>query len=404
MAHTPTPNSSRKHRIILYAGACLACLYIGGLFAEKVYTASVLKTEAVRNAVPDVSVIKPHRSKPEVELTLPGTIDAWYRAPIYPQVSGYVKMWYKDYGAFVHQGDVLAEINAPALDAEYAQAKADLEAVTARYNLAVVTANRWRAMGQSQSVSGQSVSVALANEAAAKARMEAAQRNVDHFEALEKFKQIVAPFDGVVTSRSISVGDYVNSGGGEVNTSGAASELFTVADTHKLRLFVNVPEVFSYVLQDGLQANIHVPQYAGRNFTAQYLATSRGYDSNTRTAVAEFSMENPDQLLWPGTFASVELTAHNTEAHLFEIPTGCLVFQEKGMQVAVVGPDNRVHFKNIQVGRMADSSTEVQSGITADDRIINNPPADLLENDPVTVVTPAKGYNESGWQESSEDE
>ncbi|MXV45260.1 efflux RND transporter periplasmic adaptor subunit [Saccharibacter sp. 17.LH.SD] len=396
--------STHKRNVLIGAGVCVLGLYVGSIVVGKIHHASTLSALAEESSVPDVSVITPHRAKSKVELTLPGTIDAWYQAPIYPQVSGYVKMWYKDYGAIVHQGDVLAEINAPALDAQYAQAKADLSAQMAKYNLTVVTANRWRAMGRSQSVSGQSVSVAVADEQAAQARMQAAQRNVDHFAALEKFKQIIAPFDGVVTSRSINVGDYVNDGGGEKSATGGASELFTVADTHRLRLFVSIPEVFSYILQDGLEAQVSVPQYAGQNFTAKYLTTSRGYDPNTRTAVAEFTMDNDDQRLWPGTFASVALKAHNTSEHQLEVPTGTLVFQEKGMQVAVVDDHDHVHFKNVQIGRMADSSTEIEDGISINDRIINNPPSDLLENDPVHVVKPARGYNQSGWQESGDED
>ncbi|GBD57488.1 efflux RND transporter periplasmic adaptor subunit [Gluconobacter wancherniae] len=395
--------ASTSRKIILGAGVCVLGLYVAGLVVGRVHAVSTLNAETIANAVPDVAVISPRHTSPKVALTLPGTIDAWYSAPIYPQVSGYVQMWYKDYGAQVHKGDVLAEINAPALDAQYAQAKADLAAVMAKYNLAVVTANRWRTMAKSQSVSGQSVSVSNANEQSANAEVQAAQRNVDHFEALERFKQIVAPFDGVVTSRSVSVGDYVNNGGGGLNATGAASELFTVADTHKLRLFVSVPEVFSYILQDGLTAKVRVPQFAGKTFDAQYIASSHGYDPNTRTAVTEFTMENPDHLLWPGTFASIALSAQNTSAKLFEIPTGCLVFQEKGMQVAVVDQSNHVHYRNIKVGRMADSSTEIQAGVTPEDRIINNPPADLLEGDPVHVVTPARGYDQSGATEGSED-
>ncbi|MCP1249523.1 efflux RND transporter periplasmic adaptor subunit [Gluconobacter oxydans] len=389
--------ASLSRKFILGAGACAVGLYVAFLVVDRVHAVSTLRAQTNAGAIPDVSVVSPHRTSPKVSLTLPGNIDAWYQAPIYPQVSGYVKMWYKDYGAHVKQGDVLAEINAPALDAEYAQAKASLASVMAKYNLASVTANRWRAMGKSQSVSGQSVSVANANEQSANAEVQAAQRNVDHFEALERFKQLVAPFDGIVTARSVNVGDYVHNGGGGLNATGSASELFTVANTDKLRLFVSVPEVFSYVLQDGMTAQVTVPQYAGRTFTAKYLTTSKGYDPNTRTAIAEFVLDNPGHLLWPGTFASVALTAKNTDANLYEIPSGSLVFEEKGMQVAVVDATSHVHYVNVQVGRMADSSTEILSGLKPTDRIINNPPADLLEGDVVHVVTPARGYNESGF-------
>ncbi|WP_367160682.1 efflux RND transporter periplasmic adaptor subunit [Kozakia baliensis] len=394
--------ASRK--IILGAGICAISLYVGYLVVARVHATTELRAETNNSAIPDVAVVSPRHAAKKVSLTLPGTIDAWYQAPIYPQVSGYVKMWYKDYGAEVKAGDVLAEINAPSLDAEYAQAKADYVAAQAKYNLAVVTANRWQAMGKSQSVSGQAVSVSLANMKSEQATLEAAQHNVDRFEALEKFKQIVAPFDGVVTARNVSVGDYVHNGGGNLNATGSASELFTVADVHKLRLFVSVPEVFSYILQPGLKAQISVPQFPDKKFTAQFLTVARGYDPNTRTAVTEFVMDNDQHQLWPGTFASVDLTASNTSANLYEIPSGALVFMEKGMQVATVDTQNHVHYKNISVGRMADSATEVNSGIGPDDHIINNPPADLLEGEQVHVVQPEKGYLASNNSEGGDDE
>ena len=384
-------------KIFAIAGSCVLALYVGFIVVEKTHAATELKADTEAGAIPNVAVITPKQSPEKVALTLPGTIDAWYQAPIYPQVSGYVKMWYKDYGAHVKAGDALAEINAPVLDAQYAQAKADLDSVMAKYHLATVTAERWRAMGRSQSVSGQSVSVSNANEQSAHAEVDAAQRNVDHFEALEKFKTIVAPFDGVVTARNINVGDYVNNGGGGLNSTGGASELFTVADVQKLRLFVSVPETFSYVLQPDLTATISVPQYRGRTFEAHYLTTSRGFDPTTRTAVAEFTLENKDEVLWPGTFASAALKSHNEDAHLYEIPTSALVFEEKGMQVAVVDENSRVHYRNITVGRMADTSTEIQNGVSPTDRIISNPPADVLEGDKVNVVEGQRGYNQSGY-------
>lgn len=300
-------------------------------------------------------------------------------------------MWYKDYGAAVKKGDVLAEVNAPGLDAQYAQAKADLQVAQAKYGLATVTANRWRSMGKSQAVSGQSVSVQNANEQSARASLDAAQHNVDRYAALEQFKTIVAPFDGVVTARNISVGDYVGAGSGNMNANGTASELFTVADTHEMRLFVSVPEVLSYVLKPGLKARVTVPQYPDKIFTANFLTIAKGYDPNTRTAVTEFTIDNADQKLWPGTFASVSLSAP-AEGGIYTIPTGALVFQEKGMQAVTVDAQNKAHYKNITVGRMSDAYTEVDAGLTPTDHIINNPPADLLEGQIVHLSVPEKGY------------
>ncbi|MCH4023643.1 MAG: efflux RND transporter periplasmic adaptor subunit [Acetobacter sp.] len=379
----------------LSLSVCVGALALGSgyVIVSRMHDAHEVREVTAYNSIPDVEVTMPKPGPKTVSLTLPGTIDAWYQAPIYPQASGYVKSWDKDYGAEVKTGDVLAQINAPSLDAQYAQAKADLAAKEAKYNLAVVSANRWHAMSKANAVSGQSVSVADANEKAANAEMQAAQHTVDQFAALENFKTIVAPFDGFVTSRNVNVGDYVSAGGGGHSAGNDAQQMFTVSSMDKLRLFVSVPESFSYILKPGMTATLSIPQFPGRVFQAHFLTVAKGYDPNTRTAVTEFIVDNPDHLIWPGTFASVNLTAP-AEKGIWNIPTSTLVFQEPGLQVAIVDKDNKVHFQSVQAGRMADTHTDVLTGLQADDKIIRNPPADLLEGQQVRVVVPAKGYNE----------
>ncbi|KXV76923.1 efflux RND transporter periplasmic adaptor subunit [Acetobacter cerevisiae] len=392
-----------KNRLFVGALLCVLVGYVAYLELQHLRNQVTLQADATHASVPDVAVVQPKPAPSTLAMTLPGNINAWYEAPIYAQVSGYVKMWNKDYGAPVKKGDTLAEINAPGLDAQYAQAKADLQVTQAKYGLATVTADRWRSMGKSQAVSGQSVSVQNANEQSARAALEAAQHNVDHYDALERFKTIVAPFDGVVTARNISVGDYVGAGGGNLNANGTASELFTVADTHEMRLFVSVPEVFSYVLKPGLKARVTVPQYPNQVFTANFLTIAKGYDPNTRTAITEFTIDNADQKLWPGTFATVSLSAP-AEGGVYTIPTGALVFQEKGMQVVTVDAQNKAHYKNITVGRMSDAYTEVDAGLSPNDHIINNPPADLLEGQTVRLSAPEKGYLTSASNSDEEDD
>ncbi|MDG6093568.1 efflux RND transporter periplasmic adaptor subunit [Acetobacter sp. AN02] len=383
--------NSAGRRSALFIGAGALIIACGGVVVSRIHSEHKAEATTAWNAIPDVEIISPRPGAKTVSLTLPGTVDAWYQAPIYPQATGYVKMWYKDFGAEVKEGDILAEINSPGLDAQFQQAKADLAAQAAKYNLSVVSASRWQAMARSQAVSGQSVSVAEANKKSGYAEMQASQHNLDRFEALEKFKTVVAPFDGIVTSRNINVGDYVSSGGGEHSESGESTQMFVVSDMHKMRLFVSVPEVFAYILKPGLTASVSVPQFPGRKFEAKFLTMAKGFDPNTRTAVTEFTIDNPDHLLWPGTFASVYLTAP-ADGGVQQIPTSTLVFQENGMQVAVVDGENHVHFRNIQVGRMADTHTDVISGLKPDEKIIRNPPADLLEGQEVRVVVPAKGY------------
>jgi RND family efflux transporter MFP subunit len=395
-----------RGRGIVITAFILSALYVGYRIYESNINAAVLHKETVEGAVQTVAVTYAKPIDPNDTITLPGNIQAWFEAPIYAQVSGYVKMWYKDYGAQVKKGDVLAEINAPALDAQYAQAKADLESERAKNALAALTAKRFVAMRKNHAVSEQSISVKVAEAKAQAAKVNAAEQNVKNFEALIRFKTIVAPYDGVVTVRNINAGDYVNKEGtisSSSSSSGTISNLFTVADVSMLRLFVNVPESFGPFLQPGLTADVTVPQFPNRHFTAKFLTVARGFDVSTRTAVTEFTIENEDKALWPGSYATVRLTAP-IEKKVLTIPSTAMVFQEHGTQVAVVTEDDRVKFIPIAVSKILDNTVEVTEGVSTSDRIINNPSAALLEGDQVRIVTPAPGYDlvsESSMEASS---
>lgn len=383
-------NSLRGKGLAILA-VVLCVVYFGYRFYVGGIDAAVLKEEAVDRSIQRVSVIHPKVLPPTETITLPGNIQAWYEAQIYAQVSGYVKMWYKDYGAIVKQGDVLADINAPALDALYAQAKADLETERAKNVLAELTAKRYVAMRQHQAVSEQAISVQVQEAKAQAARVNAAEQNVKNFEALIRFKTIVAPFDGVVTVRNINVGNYVNKEASSGEGSSGIRDLFTVADVSKLRLFVSVPEAFGPFLQPGLTAEVTVPQLPNRHFVGKFLTVARGFDVSTRTAITVFEIENEDGALWPGSYATVRITAP-VDRNVLTIPTTSLVFQEHGAQIAMVSEDDHVHFKPIAVSRVLDNAMEITEGISESDRIINNPSSALLEGEKVIIVTPATGY------------
>jgi RND family efflux transporter MFP subunit len=388
--------SSLRGKGLAILAVVLCVLYFGYRYYVGGIEASVLKETTQDAAIQRVSVISPKQLPPNETITLPGNIQAWYEAQIYAQVTGYVKMWYKDYGAIVKQGDILADINAPALDAQYAQAKADLETERAKNVLAELTAKRYVNMRQHQAVSEQAISVQVQEAKAQAARVNAAEQNVKNFEALIRFKTIVAPFDGVVIARNINVGNYVNkeAASAEGSAPGSASairDLFTVADVTKMRLFVSVPEAFGPFLQPGLTADVTVPQLPNRHFTGKFLTVARGFDVSTRTAITVFEIDNEDGALWPGSYATVRLTAQ-VEKDILTVPTTSLVFQEHGAQIAMVSEDDRVHFKKIAITRVLDNAMEITEGISASDRIINNPSAALLEGEKVIIVTPAPGY------------
>jgi RND family efflux transporter MFP subunit len=366
-------------------------LYIGYRVYESRSDAAQLRTKTHEEAVPTVAIIHPKPIPPTETITLPGNIVGWYEAPMYARVTGYVRMWYKDYGDHVRKGDILAEINAPDLDAEYAQARADLDSERAKYRLADVTAKRWVALRPNHAVSEQSITVQEQNLKVQAALVKAAEQKVRNIEAFIRFKTIVAPFDGVITQRNINVGDLVSKEG-NLSTPAAKSNLFTVADVHVLRLFVNVPEAFGPFLQQGLTADVTVPQLANRHFTGKFLTVARGFDISTRTAVTVFTIDNEDRALWPGSYAEVHLTAP-VDRQAFTIPSTALVFQEHGTQVAKVTEDDRVHLQPIKLNRLMDNAVEVGEGVSETDRIVNNPSAALLEGDKVRIVTPAPGYD-----------
>ena len=378
-------------RRVVFSVILLCVLYLGYRTHESRTDAALLREKTLERAIPTVAVVSPKPVPATETITLPGNIVGWYEAPIYARVTGYVKMWYKDYGGQVKKGNVLAEINAPDLDAQYAQARADLETERARYKLAEVTAKRWIALRPNHAVSEQSITVQEQNMRAQAAMVNAAEQKVKNIEAFIGFKTIVAPFDGVVTQRNINVGDLVSKEG-NLSTPNAITNLFTVAVVDRLRLFVSVPASFGPFLQPGLTADVTVPQLPNRHFTGKFLTVARGFDVSTRTAVTVFTIDNQDRALWPGSYAQVHLTAP-IDRQAFTIPSTALVFQEHGTQVAVVTEDDRVHLKTITVSKLMDNAVEVAEGISTSDRVVNNPSAALREADKVRVVTPAAGYD-----------
>lgn len=378
-------------KIVVILAVIFVPLFLVYRYVEGQHESQALEVATLEAATPSVALIQAQLSPATDSITLPGTIEGWYEAPIYARVEGYVKAWYKDYGSPVKKGDILAEINTPDLDAEYRQAHADLESERAKNALAQLTAQRYLAMREHQALSEQAISVQLAEAKAEAAKLAAAEQKVKNIEAFIGFKKIVAPFDGIVIQRNINVGDLVSKEG-SISTTNAKNNLFTVAVVDKLRLFVSVPANFGPFLNPGLTAEVTVPQLPHRHFTFDFLTVAQGFDVNTRTAVTVFTIDNKDRKLWPGSYATVRLTAP-VESGMMTIPTSAMVFQEHGAQVAVLTEDDTIHYKPIVVAKMLDSTVEVQEGISEGDRIVNNPSSALLEGDKVHIVKPAPGYD-----------
>jgi membrane fusion protein (multidrug efflux system) len=380
----------KRRTILILAGLMVAVLMAYGI-VKREWTVKHLQDVANDQATLPVQIITPQHGPASRTLVLPGTVQAWYEATIFGQVTGYVSSWKEDYGAGVKKGQLLATIDAPGLDAEYAAAKATLAVAEANYQLAVSTAVRWQALAGTPAVSKQAVDVQVAGATARKAEREAAQQNVARYAALEGFKRVVAPFDGIVTARLTNVGAYVNAGGGDAGARANATELFTVSDVHQLRVFVAVPQDYADALSDAVPVTIHLPSQPGKSIPAKFLTTARAFNDNSRTAVTELTVDPKNGALWPGTFVDVvfELPA---DASLLTMPEQALIFRAPGPQVALVDAQNRVHLQNVTLGKNLGQIVQVVSGLAEGDRFINNPPAGLLEGQIVQPVKPAPGY------------
>jgi RND family efflux transporter MFP subunit len=343
-----------------------------------------------------VATVTPKQGVTGQQISLPGDIEAWYEAPIYARVSGYLKAWYFDFGAHVTKGQLLAEIDAPDLDAQLAAARARLVSAQAQVNVrdaernfAETTFARWRDSPKGV-VSEQETESKKAEFGSSDARYKAAQAEanvnqsqVDQLTALEAFKRIIAPFDGIVTQRNTDVGALINAGSGVGG--GTGPQLFRVADVHEMRVFVQVPQEISSGMRAGLTAEMTLPQYPDKTFKAKVSTTSEAINKTSRTLLVELHAENTDNLLQPGTFAQVRFNLADSPGTL-RIPTSALIFREDGAQLAILGSGNKVEMKAVKLGRNLGTEFEVLNGLAATDTVINSPPDSLSEGEVVKVV------------------
>jgi RND family efflux transporter MFP subunit len=341
-----------------------------------------LAQRTLEEAVPTVDVVSPERGTGPQELVLPGEIQAWYTAPILSRVNGYVKAWHKDIGAHVKAGDLLAEIDTPDLDQQLEQAKGDLATAKAKLELAEITAKRWNALRTSDAVSQQSADEKTGEAAARKAEVEAAKAKVGRLEAMENFKMIVAPFDGVVTVRNVDVGALVSST--PSGNSHELQELFEVADVHKLRIYVQVPQSYAAQLTPGLKAELRLSQYPKRLFEAELATTSNAITQKSRSLLVELHSDNKEGILQPGSFVEVHFKLPPDD-NVLRIPTSALIFRSVHAQVATVGADGKVLLKRVEVGRDLGEEVEILSGLAPSDRVIKSPSDSIANGDQVKV-------------------
>lgn len=378
--HSSQKLSKRSLRLAGIAVAvALAVVVVIGLITRATQAKS-LKTWTQEQAVPTVNVVAPEPGKAGPVLDLPGQLQAYTRAPIYAQVSGYLKEWKTDIGAPVKAGQLLGEISTPELDQQLQQARADLASTKANADLAGVTAKRWQAMLGSDSVAQQDVDQRTADYTAKLAQMKAAQANVDRLEAAKAFARIVAPFDGVVTARDTDVGALINAGGG------TGPELFVVSDIHKLRVYVQVPQRYGPSIRPGSHAVLMVPEYPGRDFHAQVVATSNAINATSGTTLVQLQVDNTDNQLMPGAFAHVRFNLP-VDATALRVPASSLIFDNAGLRVATVGEGGKVAFKKVSILFDYGKTVEIGSGLDAGDRVIDSPPDGIKDGDAVKIAT-----------------
>jgi RND family efflux transporter MFP subunit len=366
----------------------LVLLAIGGItvaaLLPRLKARAAVQAETRDLALPVVAVARPQTAAPEQEIVLPSNIQAFTDAPIYARTSGYLKRWTVDMGARVKSGQLLAEIDTPEVDQQLQQARADLATAEANLRLAQITADRYVGLLKTESVSQQEADNATGSLEAKRATVLSAQHNVKRLEEMQAFQKIYAPFDGVITVRNTDVGALINSG-----SNGTAKELFHIAATHKLRVYVNVPQTYWPAAKPGLRADLTLPEFPGRRFQGTLVRTADSLDSASRTMLAEVDVDNPTGELKPGAYAEMHLKLPS-RGNVFVLPTSALLFRSDGMQIAVVR-DGRVVFIPVILGRDFGTKVEISSGLRGDEAIVINPPDSLISGQAVRVVQPEAG-------------
>ena len=409
------PRPSRLLRASRFIIAIIVLAVIAGVVVtrginSRIKAATLIRQSTLDLAVPAVSVVHPRPGAVKDEVVLPGNIQAFTDAPIYARASGYVKRWYSDLGAHVKAGQVLAEIEAPEMDQQVLQAKANLQQARsaldqalanyergkADLELARVTAQRWKDLAAQGVVSRQDndqsqaqYQIQTANLLALEKAIAASRSNVTSLEAnlaqlqeWQSYKTVKAPFDGVITARNTDVGALINAG-----NSGQANELFHLANVAKLRVFVNVPQAYSRSAVPGITAELTLTEFPGQRFPGKLARTAEAIDSSTRTLLTELDVDNTAGHLRPGAYAEVHLKLPAAATALI-LPVNALLFRTEGLQVGVVRDGGKVELVPVTLGKDYGTEVEVVSGISATDSVIANPPDSLTSGTVVRVVSP----------------
>jgi len=365
------------------AVAALIVLLAVGIYRgihTRIEAAANVKQATIDMSVPTVTVVHPKRGALQSEIALPGNVQPFTSSPIYARTSGYLKKWHVDIGGHVKAGDLLAEIDAPEVDRQLEQARADLKTAQANLKLAEITMNRDLGV-MKDAISKQDLDNAIGTYEADKAVVESQNANVKHLEQLVAFERVYAPFDGVITARNTDIGALINAGNG-----GMSQQLFALAATSTLRVFVSVPQVYSRSAQPGVVARLTFAEYPGRVFTGKVVRNAEAIDPSMRTLLTEVDVDNARGDLLPGAFARVHLTLPSKAPSLV-LPVNSLLFRAEGMQAGVVREDGSVQLMPLTIGKDYGTEVEVVSGLKESDDVIVNPPDSLATGMKVRIAS-----------------
>ncbi len=371
---------------ILVGAALLVLITAGAVtFMNRKGESDALAKETEAVSIPTVAVVQPQAEPGNDELVLPGNLQAFEESPIFARTNGYLLRWYKDIGSKIQKGELLAAIDSPEVDQELSQARASREQVKSALELAKISADRWANLRKSDSVSQQEADQQASGYQQAKANLAAADANVRRLEQLESFKNVYAPFSGVLTKRNVDPGALINSGAGV-----AGKELFDIARVDPLRVYVSVPQAYAPSMKAGMKANVTLQEFPGQKFVGTVARTADAIDPATRTLNTEVDVPNKDGKLLPGSFGEVHF-ATGTSVPRITIPVNAMLFRAEGPRVAVVDKDSKVHLRPISIGRDFGATLEILGGLEVSDRIIINPADSLEEGQQVHVAAPNAG-------------
>jgi RND family efflux transporter MFP subunit len=384
MNSNPTSSAPPPIRLTRLLQIVVVLVIIGlivGFVPRWIHRHNLAKEEAA-DSVLTVNVISPVASKPDFGTPLPAEVQAFVQASIHARASGYLKNWFVDIGQSVTNGQLLAEIDTPELDSQLAQAKAELDQANANLALAKTTADRWTELLKTASVSEQETVEKTADYTLKQADVEAARANVQRLEDLKSFDRVTAPFDGTVTLRNTDIGALISADSGP--------ELFRIAQTDPLRVYVRVPQQFIHAIVPGQKAELTFQESQGKIFPATVTRTAGAVDTSSRTLQVELQVANPHNEIFAGSYAQVRFDEIPTAANVLVLSDNALIFRAQGMQVAVLDKDNKVQLRSVKLGRDFGNTVEVLAGLNADDRVINNPPDSIADGMAVQVEQPAE--------------